>query len=57
LFEKHSPSETTLDRIYGVAGIGLFISKKLAQSINGDLYLARSEEGLGSTFVLEVSLK
>jgi signal transduction histidine kinase len=37
-------------------GLGLYISRLLAEGMHGRLYLERSEVGQGSTFVLEVPL-
>lgn len=54
LFSKYSSSSYALNRMYGGAGLGLYISKKLATSLGGDLVLTSSVENKGSTFTLEL---
>lgn len=56
LFDKFSKSSDTLNRFFGGAGLGLYISRKLARSMNGDLYLKKSVLGEGSQFTLEFPL-
>lgn len=54
LFSKYSSSSYALNRMYGGAGLGLYISKKLATSLGGDLVLTSSAENKGSIFTLEL---
>jgi len=49
LFEQANPSIT---RTYGGNGLGLAISRKLAEQLGGTLVLLRSEPGQGTTFRL-----
>ncbi len=51
LFKPFSQADSSVTRKYGGTGLGLHLSKKLAQSIGGDVVLKHSEVGLGSTFV------
>jgi PAS domain S-box-containing protein len=55
LFQPFSQADASVTREYGGTGLGLFLSKKLANGLDGDLYLSSSEEGKGSVFTLEVS--
>jgi len=55
LFHPFSQADASVTREYGGTGLGLFLSKKLANGLDGDLYLSTSEEGKGSVFTLEVS--
>lgn len=54
LFSKYSSSSYALNRMYGGAGLGLYISKKLATSLGGDLVLTSSAENKGSIFTLDL---
>ncbi|MEK9681904.1 MAG: HAMP domain-containing sensor histidine kinase [Nitrosopumilus sp.] len=54
LFSKYSNTSLNLNRMYGGAGLGLYISKQLAKGLGGDLYLTKSEIGKGSIFTLEI---
>lgn len=56
LFSKYSSSSYDLNRMYGGAGLGLYISKKLANNLGGDLSLTSSVENKGSTFTLELPI-
>lgn len=55
LFHPFSQADASVTREYGGTGLGLFLSKKLAHGLDGDLYLSSSEECKGSVFTLEVS--
>ncbi|KAF3937874.1 hypothetical protein ABW19_dt0208394 [Dactylella cylindrospora] len=53
LFRAFSQVDSSTRRLYGGSGLGLAISKKLAQSMGGDIVL-ESIEGEGSTFHLTI---
>ncbi|KAK6501522.1 His Kinase A domain containing protein [Arthrobotrys musiformis] len=53
LFRAFSQVDSSTRRLYGGSGLGLAISKKLAQSMGGDIVLD-SVEGQGSTFHLTI---
>jgi PAS domain S-box-containing protein len=54
LFKPFSQADSSTTRKYGGTGLGLVLSKKLAQTMGGDLVLKSSEPGKGSIF--EVSI-
>ena len=56
IFESFSQADSTITRNYGGTGLGLTISKSLAQLMDGDITV-RSETGKGSTFSLLLSLE
>jgi PAS domain S-box-containing protein len=55
IFESFTQADSSTTRKYGGTGLGLTISKTLAELMNGDLSVT-SEIGRGSTFALRVPL-
>lgn len=56
LFQRFSQADTSTKKRFGGSGLGLMISKQLAQEMGGDLTLEKSEPGVGSTFVFWMPL-
>jgi CheY-like chemotaxis protein len=56
LFRPFSQVDASTTRIYGGTGLGLVISRRLAQALGGDLR-ADSEPGQGTTFTFTAVLK
>jgi signal transduction histidine kinase len=50
LFKPFTQADNSTTRKFGGTGLGLVLSKKLAQAMGGDLILCKSELGKGSTF-------
>ncbi|MDF3933928.1 ATP-binding protein [Pseudomonas citronellolis] len=55
MFEAFQQADSSTSRRYGGTGLGLAIARTLAERMGGTLQ-ASSEEGLGSTFTLEIPL-
>lgn len=54
LFALFTQADQSITRKYGGTGLGLVLSKKLAQLLGGDVILESTEEGKGSTFLATV---
>jgi signal transduction histidine kinase len=52
LFEKFSQADTSIGLRYGGTGLGLALSRRLAQALSGSVELVASTPGQGSTFRL-----
>lgn len=55
LFKPFTQIDGQLTRKYGGTGLGLALSRHLAQLLGGDLVLADSEKGVGSTFSITIN--
>ncbi|MFW7377508.1 MAG: response regulator [Oligoflexus sp.] len=57
LFKLFSQADQTDARRYGGAGLGLLLSRDLARAMGGDVILAESQAGRGSTFIITIALE
>ena len=55
LFLPFSQGDETIARKFGGTGLGLFISKRLAQRLGGDLILAESKGQRGASFIAKIN--
>lgn len=55
LFRPFSQVDDSFTRRFGGTGLGLALSRKLAQLLDGDLWLEKSELGVGSVFAFTVT--
>ena len=56
IFEPFAQGESDISRRYGGTGLGLTISRQLAELLNGTLDV-KSEPGMGSRFILTIPLE
>jgi PAS domain S-box-containing protein len=56
LFQAFTQADESSTREYGGTGLGLSLGRRLAELLGGDIFVS-SEEGVGSTFTLELPLK
>ena len=57
LFQPFMQADSSVTRSYGGTGLGLVISRRLAELLGGDVLLAWSEPGVGSRFVIDLPLQ
>lgn len=57
LFKPFVQADSTTTRKYGGTGLGLALSRQLAEALNGSLTLLHSELGVGSAFALSIPLE
>lgn len=56
LFQPFTQADVSTTRKYGGTGLGLILTKRLCEAMNGEFYLQRSQVGVGSTFVATVKV-
>lgn len=54
LFQAFSQAETSTTRRFGGTGLGLYLSRKLARLLGGDVILDKSTPGKGTTFIASI---
>ncbi len=54
LFTPFTQANSSISRKFGGTGLGLILSKKLANALGGDIELLESEFGVGSTFIVTI---
>ncbi|MGE0174566.1 MAG: ATP-binding protein [Oligoflexales bacterium] len=54
LFSAFTQADPSITRRFGGTGLGLALSRKLANLLGGDVFLKDSSAGTGSTFVIEI---
>lgn len=57
LFSPFMQADSSVTKKYGGSGLGLALSRRLAEALGGELRLLNSELGKGSTFVLTVPIE
>lgn len=56
IFQPFSQADSSTTRLYGGTGLGLALSRRLARALGGDVFLAKSQPGEGSTFLVEIEV-
>jgi PAS domain S-box-containing protein len=56
IFQPFSQEDSSTTREYGGTGLGLVLSKRLAQVLGGDVILEKTIPGGGSTFLISVDM-
>jgi two-component system, sensor histidine kinase len=57
LFQPFTQADSSMTRKFGGTGLGLFLSRQLAQKLDGNITLESSTEGKGSRFLISFTLK
>ena len=56
LFHAFQQADVSTTRRYGGTGLGLLLTRRIAETMGGEFYLAASEVGTGSTFVASLKV-
>lgn len=56
LFQPFTQADISTTRKYGGTGLGLTLTKRLCETMNGEFYLQKSQLGVGSTFIATVKV-
>jgi PAS domain S-box-containing protein len=56
LFRAFSQGDSSMTRKYGGSGLGLTLSRELAQALGGEVDILNSEPNCGTTFVCEIKV-
>lgn len=56
LFQPFAQADVSMTRKFGGTGLGLFISRRLARALGGDMRIEHSELGKGTTFLASVDV-
>jgi signal transduction histidine kinase/ActR/RegA family two-component response regulator len=54
LFQPFSQADSSTTRRYGGTGLGLALAQKLAKALGGEIFIAETAPGKGSTFIVNV---
>lgn len=54
LFQAFTQADISTTRKYGGTGLGLILTKRLCETMEGEFYLQKSQLGVGSTFVATI---
>lgn len=54
LFQTFSQADSSTRKRFGGTGLGLYLAKRMAQALGGNLILERSVPGVGSVFVITI---
>lgn len=57
LFQRYSQADARIERLHGGSGLGLMLSRKLAEALGGTLTLKESHVDRGSTFELSLPVE
>jgi|GEM_PF-1043319 PAS domain S-box len=57
LFQPFAQADSSTTRRFGGTGLGLFLSRKLARLLGGDVVLESSSSGTGSRFIITTSFE
>jgi signal transduction histidine kinase len=57
LFQPFGQADTSITRDFGGTGLGLILSRRLAENLGGRLELIESQPGLGSTFLIQIEVR